>query len=82
MNDDTLWKNVINLGNIHWINDAPIAGRYQIRSRHRAPLIDANLIYKDDEVILKMDDPQRAIAVGQSVVIYDGQICLGGGIII
>ena len=28
------------------------------------------------------DEPQRAIAPGQSVVIYDGEECLGGGIIV
>ncbi len=83
LNDETLWKKTITLGNVHWINDAPVAGKYQIRSRHRAPLVDADLSFSDnDEVILRIQDPQRAIAVGQSVVIYDNEICLGGGIIV
>lgn len=82
LNDDTLWKNIIKLGNIHWINNRPIDGRYQIRVRHRAPLAKADLRVVGDEVVLTLENPERAIAVGQSVVIYDGEVCLGGGIIV
>ena len=82
LNDATLWKDDIQLASVHWINDAPPAGTYQIRIRHRAPLVSAELTYSDDGVLLKVSDEQRAIASGQSVVIYDGATCLGGGIIV
>lgn len=83
LNDDTLWRKSINLANVHWINDAPAEGDYQIRVRHRAALALAKLSYNDDKSIsLNLTNPERAIAVGQSVVIYDGDVCLGGGIII
>jgi tRNA-specific 2-thiouridylase len=35
-----------------------------------------------DGVQLHIADAQRAVASGQSVVIYDGDTCLGGGIIV
>lgn len=82
LNDGTLWKSMINLASIHWITEAPAEGEYQIRVRHRAPLVTANLAYDNDQVVLSIHDNQRAIASGQSVVIYDGDICLGGGIVV
>ena len=82
LNDETLWKEDVQLDNVHWINDMPPAGVYQVRIRHRAPLIDAELSYVDDQVTLKLRDEQRAVASGQSIVIYQQDTCLGGGIIL
>jgi len=82
LNDDSLWKNKINLINIHWVNQAPLEGKYKIRVRHRAPLVDAILKFDDNGVILLLDNPERSIAAGQSVVIYDGDVCSGGGVIV
>ena len=82
LNDETLWHDTVKLSNMHWINIAPRSGKYQIRSRHRAPLVNAELTIDGDEINLKLADPQRAFAPGQSVVVYDDQICLGGGVIV
>ena len=82
LNDETLWKNAVDLSAVHWINGTPAAGTYQIRVRHRAPLIDADVVLIDDVIQLSLHSDQRAIAAGQSVVIYDGGICLGGGIVV
>jgi tRNA-specific 2-thiouridylase len=32
-------------------------------------------------LLLEFEQPQRAVTAGQSVVLYDGESCLGGGII-
>ncbi|MDP3443433.1 MAG: tRNA 2-thiouridine(34) synthase MnmA, partial [Ignavibacteria bacterium] len=82
LNDDTLWKKSIKLTNIHWINDRPAEGNYQIRVRHRAPLTEAKLSYDNNLIVLELTNPERAVATGQSVVIYDGDVCLGGGIVV
>lgn len=83
LNDDALWKPELTVVNTHWINGAPTAGSYQIRVRHRAPLVDAKLSYEaGDEVKFTLESPERAVAPGQSIVIYDGDTCLGGGILI
>lgn len=78
LNDEELWRSEFNLENIHWINEKPQDGHYQVRVRHRAPLINCNL----DATSLKLDDAQRAVTPGQSAVLYKDGICLGGGIVV
>ncbi|MDQ5982977.1 MAG: tRNA-uridine 2-sulfurtransferase [Patescibacteria group bacterium] len=77
LGDESLWRHDIPLTAIHWINGSPRDGNYQIRVRHRAPLVPAQL----SGDILHLDEPQRAVAAGQSIVIYDGDVCVGGGIV-
>lgn len=81
LNDSALWSGNITLESVHWINDRPQEGTYQIRIRHRAQLEDAQLSFTDGSVVLALAHEQRAVAPGQSVVIYDGDTVLGGGII-
>lgn len=81
LNDTTLWKEVVNLTAVHWINKKPQDGEYSIRVRHRAKLVKARLAFKNNDVSLTLTDPERAVAAGQSIVVYDGDICLGGGIV-
>ncbi len=83
LNNGELWAREIKLSAVHWINQpADTTKSYQIRVRHRAPLIESRIEFDGDNLTLKLADEQRAITPGQSVVIYDGQICLGGGIVI
>lgn len=83
LNQADLWVGEIKLKDLHWINEAPEVGRtYQIRTRHQAPLVEATISDFTKQLVLKLKSPQRAITSGQSVVIYDGEVCLGGGIIV
>ena len=49
-----------------------------VRLRHRAPLIPAKLV--DDTLYFEQEIKRPA--AGQSAVFYDGEVCLGGGIIL
>ena len=84
INQTGLWTKQIVLGDLHWINDAPrLNSNYLIRTRHQAPLVEA-VIKRFDETGLELEPTveQRAITPGQSVVIYDDQVCLGGGVVV
>lgn len=81
LNDETLWWPDVSLGSVHWIDQAPAARTYHVRVRHRAKLTPATLRYNGEAVTLHLDHAERAVAAGQSVVVYDGDRCLGGGIV-
>lgn len=83
LNQLDLWIEKIILKDLHWINQAPDINKvYQIRTRHQAPLVEAQIKdYNTQRLVLNLDSPQRAITSGQSVVFYDGSVCLGGGIV-
>lgn len=53
-----------------------------VRLRHRAPLIPAKIVLgENNTATLEFENKIKRPAAGQSAVIYDGEICLGGGII-
>ena len=82
LNDEALWRPKLTLTSVHWINKTSQPGEYQIRVRHRAALISTQLSFNDDgSVELTLDNAERAVAPGQSVVIYNGELCVGGGIV-
>ncbi|MBR3052487.1 tRNA-specific 2-thiouridylase [Candidatus Saccharibacteria bacterium] len=51
--------------------------RLLVRLRHRMPLIPATF----DGKTLRFEEEVKRPASGQSAVLYDGEVCLGGGII-
>jgi len=78
IDDENIWRRSIELTDIHWINGVPDdVKNLKVRIRHRAPLIACTL--QGD--LLELSEPQRAITPGQSAVIYDSEVCLGGGVV-
>ncbi|WP_346836403.1 tRNA 2-thiouridine(34) synthase MnmA [Microbulbifer sp. SAOS-129_SWC] len=68
----------------HWINGAAPADTFRCRAktRYRQPDQDCTVTVRDNgDLVVTFDEPQRAITPGQSLVLYDGDICLGGAVI-
>jgi tRNA-specific 2-thiouridylase len=68
----------------NWISgDAPEAGSsHSAKTRYRqadAPCMVTRS--EDDEIAVEFARPQWAVTPGQSVVLYDGAVCLGGAVI-
>ena len=82
IDDERLWHSELALTDLHWINSEPKKGKtYQVRTRYRAPLV--NCEFKQDTFgQLALSDPIKAVTAGQSAVIYDGDLVIGGGIVI
>lgn len=68
---------------INWLASPPLPGdRVSVRVRHRSPLASAQIMRLDaDSIELALDEAVSAITPGQSLVLYDGQRVLGGGVI-
>lgn len=79
LNDAAMWRHELQLADMHWICAAPHDDEpIHVRLRHRGALLPAQLV--GDRLVL--DQPERAVAAGQSAVVYRGNECLGGGIVI
>lgn len=67
-----------------WVaGEPPISGHYAGKTRYRQA--DAPCVYSavlaDSSFTLEFDALQWAVTPGQSAVLYDGEVCLGGGVI-
>ena len=83
-------------GENHWLHshrletEAPswVAGegpaphfRCAARTRYRQSDQACEVTVHADRLEVRFDEPQRAVTPGQSVVLYDGEVCLGGAVI-
>lgn len=68
---------------IHWINQAPLfplQAKAKIRYRQQDQNCTINL-NDENELVVDFEKAQRAISIGQSLVIYVGENCVGGATI-
>lgn len=79
---DQLLHSVVLASQLNWVSGKAPEGPLSIKAkvRYRAPEA-AGQLYLNDGAEFRFEEPQQAIAPGQSVVFYQDDIVLGGGII-
>ena len=79
-----LYSHHLTAKTLHWINNKPVTPpfRCMAKTRYRQPDQACTITaINNGGCRVVFDQAQRAVTPGQSVVFYDGEECLGGGII-
>jgi tRNA-specific 2-thiouridylase len=78
-----LFADSLSTGPLYWIagEAPPLPLRATAKVRYRQPDQPCTVRREGDGFRVDFDAPQRAVTPGQSVVLYSGDRCLGGGVI-
>lgn len=67
---------------LSWVAGEPPANtQIAAKTRYRQSDAPCSLALDDTGFTLRFEQPQWAVTPGQSAVLYDGEVCLGGGVI-
>jgi tRNA-uridine 2-sulfurtransferase len=84
--NDSAWlqSSTLQSGLAHWIAGAPPRAQFECeaQTRYRQPPERCEVrIEEDGGLAVRFDRSQRAVTPGQSLVLYAGDVCLGGAVI-
>ena len=83
IDNEYLYSDFCIVKDLNWINEIPVVGKeYQAKFRYREKDNSVIITLLEDNLMhVKFNNLVRAVTPGQACVIYDGEICMGGGII-
>ena len=77
-----LMSSTLHAADTNWVAGAPPKpGRFGAKTRYRQTDAACTFAPDGDAFRLDFEQPQWAVTPGQSAVLYDGEVCLGGGVI-
>jgi len=77
-----LQSHTLQADDVSWVaGAAPEQGAYAAKTRYRQADAGCQFARSDGGFALQFIDAQWAVTPGQSAVLYDGEVCLGGGVI-
>ena len=81
--NDYLYSDCCLINNLNFITDKPLNGqKLNAKFRYRQEDKPVTIEYIDENTLkLIFLEPYKAVTPGQAAVLYDGDICLGGGLI-
>lgn len=82
-NHPLLFSQALTCTNIYWVNSPNKGTTFNCTAkvRYRQPDQACTVHTVENGFYITFDEPQRAVTPGQSIVLYDGEVCLGGGVI-
>ncbi|MDD5032580.1 MAG: tRNA 2-thiouridine(34) synthase MnmA [Candidatus Pacebacteria bacterium] len=84
-NEKDFYRKEVKISDVNWIleKQPSVSKKYLARIRYRQPLQKCRIIkISGSKIKVSFVQPQRAVAPGQSLVLYDKNELLGGGIIV
>ena len=84
INHPDLFADKAIIENVNWIPKHKFKGIYKCSAKFRYRQSDTSVELEwieDNKLVVNMLKPVRAVTPGQQAVFYDGEVCLGGGVI-
>ncbi len=79
---DSLSKNTCRISQINWLaKNISFPCNVSAQIRYNSPVVEAEIDETDSQISVQFSKPQTVVTPGQSIVFYEDDIVLGGGII-
>jgi tRNA-specific 2-thiouridylase len=77
----TATRDTLELIDCVWRTEPDSSRSYEAHIRYHGTPKPVRLRHEGSEWVANFETPDYTIAPGQSVVVYDGDVCIGGGIV-